>query len=63
MTRRNQIRLMQAVAMLILLAPIGGCNMLAGLGDDISRSARWTQDKLDNGFHADEPAPLARVRN
>lgn len=28
----------------------GGCNMIAGIGKDLTQSALWTQDKFDHGF-------------
>ena len=34
---------------------ITGCNTIAGMGTDITRSAEWTKDKMSGS--KDQPAP------
>ena len=45
------------VAALIIVAVfmITGCNTIAGMGTDITRSAEWTKDKMSGS--KDQPAP------
>ena len=45
------------VAALIIVAVflITGCNTIAGMGTDITKSAEWTKDKMSGS--KDQPAP------
>lgn len=45
----DKYSLMKGLILLSILAPtllLSGCNTVKGLGEDISGSASWTQDKL-----------------
>ena len=48
------------VAALIIVAVfmITGCNTIAGMGTDITRSAEWTKDKMSGS--KDQPAPAPK---
>lgn len=44
-----------AALIIVALFLITGCNTIAGMGTDITRSAEWTKDKMSG--NKDQPAP------
>jgi predicted small secreted protein len=37
---------MKTLAILIMVTALTGCNTVAGLGTDITKSAEWTKDQM-----------------
>jgi predicted small secreted protein len=35
-----------AILIVVMLIMLSGCNTVAGMGTDITRSAEWTKDKM-----------------
>ncbi len=39
------------IAVSVAMVVMGGCSTIAGIGDDLGDVARWSGERIDNGFN------------